>query len=88
MTPFQKKVFQILQIFTQICDQLQLKYFLVCGSARLSMAALSLGMMMSMSRYSAMIMNASARKLRLCFRNISSFKTFNQILHFPQSTAS
>lgn len=33
MTPIQKKVFQILQIFTQICDQLQLKYFLVCGSA-------------------------------------------------------
>lgn len=33
MTPFQKKVFQILQIFTHICDQLQLKYFLVCGSA-------------------------------------------------------
>lgn len=33
MTPLQKKVFQILQIFTQICDQLQLKYFLVCGSA-------------------------------------------------------
>lgn len=33
MTPIQKKVFQMLQIFTQICDQLQLKYFLVCGSA-------------------------------------------------------
>ena len=33
MTTLQKKVFQILQIFTQICDQLQLKYFLVCGSA-------------------------------------------------------
>lgn len=33
MTPIQQKVFQILQIFTQICDQLQLKYFLVCGSA-------------------------------------------------------
>ena len=87
MTPFQKKVFQILQIFTQICDQLQLKYFLVCGSA---LGAVKYGgfVMMSMSRYSAMIMNASARKLRLCFRNSSSFKTFNQILHFPQSTAS
>ena len=33
MTPIQKKVFQMLQIFTQICDRLQLKYFLVCGSA-------------------------------------------------------
>lgn len=33
MTPIQKKVFQMLQIFTQICDQLHLKYFLVCGSA-------------------------------------------------------
>ena len=33
MTPIQEKVFQMLQIFTQICDQLQLKYFLVCGSA-------------------------------------------------------
>ena len=33
MTPSQKKVFQMLQIFTQICDRLQLKYFLVCGSA-------------------------------------------------------
>ena len=33
MTPIQKKVLQILQSFMQICDQLQLKYFLVCGSA-------------------------------------------------------
>ena len=33
MTSIQKKAFEMLQIFIQICDQLQLKYFLVCGSA-------------------------------------------------------
>ena len=33
MTSIQKKVFEMLQIFIQICNQLQLKYFLVCGSA-------------------------------------------------------
>ena len=90
MTPIQKKVFQMLQIFTRICDRLQLKYFLVCGSA---LGAVKYGgfvpwMMMSMLRYSEMIMNASARKLRLCFQNSFSFKTFNQILHFLLSTAS
>ncbi len=33
MNPIQEKVFQMLQVFTRICDQLHLKYFLVCGSA-------------------------------------------------------
>lgn len=33
MTQIQMKVFQMLQIFMQICDHLKLKYFLVCGSA-------------------------------------------------------
>ncbi len=33
MTPIQEKVFQMLQIVTRICDQLHLKYYLVCGSA-------------------------------------------------------
>ena len=42
MTPIQKKVFQMLQIFTQICDRLQLKYFLVCGSALGAVKYLSL----------------------------------------------
>ena len=33
MNPIQEKVFQMLQAFTQICDRLHLKCFLVCGSA-------------------------------------------------------
>lgn len=33
MTDLQKVEFDILQCFTQICDKLQLPYFLVCGSA-------------------------------------------------------
>lgn len=33
MNAIQRKVFQLFQIFVQICDQLQLEYFMVCGSA-------------------------------------------------------
>ena len=33
MNPVQNKVFQLLQVFTRVCEQLQMKYFLVCGSA-------------------------------------------------------
>ena len=33
MNPIQEKVFQLLKLFIEICNKLQLKYFLVCGSA-------------------------------------------------------
>lgn len=32
MNPIQEKVFQLLKLFIEICNKLQLKYFLVCGS--------------------------------------------------------
>lgn len=33
MNELQKKEFELLTLFTQVCDQLGLQYFLVCGSA-------------------------------------------------------
>lgn len=33
MTELQKKEFQLLQAFVQVCEKLELTYFLVCGSA-------------------------------------------------------
>lgn len=33
MTDLQEKEFELLTLFTQVCDQLGLQYFLVCGSA-------------------------------------------------------
>ena len=33
MNAIQKKVFQLFKMFVQICDRLQMEYFMLCGSA-------------------------------------------------------